>query len=113
MLYLVVNLVYMSFNMVAKYISLGRDPVAVAERKLMRTIAKIKLVIILLIINDLVFASSRNLLHYKFDTKTAQNQASQYFILTLVTLLLLMMDLAQLAVDSTDKKVRDLFLDTN
>lgn len=113
LIYLIVNLVFMSFNMVAKYISVGRDPIAIAERKIIRTLAKIKLVIILLIVNDLVFASSRNLLHYQFNLKTAQSQATQYFILTFMTLVLLMLDLTQLTVDSTDKKVKALFLDRN
>jgi hypothetical protein len=73
MIYLIVNMVYYSFKQVSKYIAVGKDKVAVRERQIMKLVGKIKIIVVLMIANDLVFSSSRNLLHYNTNTRNESN----------------------------------------
>ena len=109
LIYLLINMIYYSFSQVAKYIAIGNSRRAKKERKLMKIIGKIKIMVILMICNDLLFSSSRNLLHYNLSTYKESNQAMQYYVLSLLTLIFICYDIMSITMSISQNKVLRLF----
>lgn len=108
-LYLMINMFYYSYSQVAKYVAVGESKVARRERKIMRFIGKLKIMLILMICNDLFFSSARNLLHYNFATYGSSNQALQFFIISLATMVFICYDIISIIVNISKNQVVNLF----
>lgn len=103
-------MVYYSYSQVAKYIAIGNSERANQERRLMKVVGKIKIMVIFMICNDLIFSCSRNLLHYNLNFTNESNQAIQYYILSLLTLMLICFDLVSVAMNISNNKIMRLFM---
>jgi hypothetical protein len=104
-----INMFYYSYSQVAKYIAIGNSKLARRERKIMRFIGKLKIMLILMICNDLFFSSARNLLHYNFATYGRSNQALQFFILSFATMIFICFDIISIIVNISSNQVVNLF----
>jgi hypothetical protein len=111
-LYLLVNMIYYSFSQVAKYLAVGDTYKARRERKLMKIVGKIKIMVILIICNDLIFSSSRNLLHFNLNAMQESNQAMQYYILSLATLMFVCFDLISITMSISNNQIITMFKQT-
>ena len=109
LLYLIINMAYFSYSRVARYTAVGNSKKAQQERKLMKIIGRIKIMVILIICNDLLFASFRNLLHYNWGTYSKTNQSLQYYILSSLTVIFVCFDIISIAVNISSNKILTIF----
>jgi uncharacterized membrane protein YkvI len=102
-------MIYYSFSQVAKYIAIGNSRKAKKERKLMKVVGKVKIMVILMICNDLLFSSTRYLLHYNLRTYKENNQAAQYYVLSLITMIFICFDIMSITMNISNNRVLQLF----
>ena len=98
-------MIYYSFSQVAKYIAVGDSQRAKRERMFMKLIGKVKIMIILMICNDLIFSASRNLIHYNLRTYAEANQSLQYYIISLITLIFICYDLLSITANISNNEI--------
>jgi hypothetical protein len=95
---------YLSFQQVSKYTTKGIDNFSRNERLEMRVVGRIKILFILMLSNDLLFSTSRTLLHINFDSVKRSTQPLQAYMLALVMLLSLSADFATIFIDNVFSK---------
>lgn len=98
-------MVYYSFSQVAKYVAIGDSYKAKSERRLMKIVGKLKIMVILMICNDLLFSSIRCLLHYNLNTYKESNMAIQYYVLSIITTCFICYDLISITMNISDNKI--------
>lgn len=73
-IYLIILIAYLSFQQVSKYTTKGTDNFSRNERLEMRVVGRIKILFILMLSNDLLYSTSRTLLHINFDSVKRSTQ---------------------------------------
>lgn len=97
--YLIVLIVYFSFDQIRRYLVKGTNWKAVYERSVLRMIGRLKILFILMLSNDLYYSSMRTLLHQNTTTIGDSSQSLQGFITSFVMFLVLSTDVTTVVFD--------------
>lgn len=98
-------MIYYSVSQVAKYVAIGDSYKAKSERRFLRIIGKLKIMVILMICNDLLFSSIRNLLHYNLKTFNEKNMSIQYYIISIITVCFICYDFISITMNISNNQI--------